>query len=108
MSCDRPSPSLEMESDLSSEGSGSYIVRSAERRQKVIQGLLVGDVYGCELQAPLVPVPTEQVVIAHGEIEQVTGRDAWWILIIVLGPWRRDGNERRSILRGITCGQGIC
>ncbi len=83
---------LEMEGDLSRERPRRHIVRSAERREKVIQRVLVRYVDAGQLQTPAVPVPFEQVVFANGSVEQASWSDSRRVLIVGSGARRRDSN----------------
>ena len=57
---------LEVEADFSSYGPRRDIVSSAERGEVVVEGLLVQQVYGRNLQAPFVMIAMKQIVVAHG------------------------------------------
>src|SRR5580658_6010345 len=96
----RPScqPALEVEPDLSANAPRRHEVRPAERRKEVIQRLFIRDVDDRESSAHLVLVSVEKIVVADGEIEEVSLRNARRILVIVLAIRRRHGNERRSKL----------
>ena len=74
-------------------------VRSAERRQEVVQRGLVRQVDDCESQAPLVTVTVEEVVISHAGIEQVPRSDPRRIVIVILRSRRRYPKPRRPVLR---------
>ena len=75
---------------------------SAERGQEVVESLLVGQVYGGELQAHLVAVSVKQVVVSHSEVEKMAGRNTGWIVIIVFRTWRWDRDMSRTVLGGWT------
>src|ERR1700733_15577016 len=62
---------LEVETHLSRKRSRRHVVRTAERRQEVIESVLVGDVHTREAQTPLVFFSVENVVVADGGVEQV-------------------------------------
>ena len=49
---------------------------AAERRKKVIEGHLVGDVDGRKPQGELLAIRAEQIVRPHTEIEEMTRSDA--------------------------------
>jgi hypothetical protein len=61
-------------------------MRSAEGGEEIVKTYLVGDVDCRNTKTPLVPVSTKNVVISDGEIEQMTGRDARRVVIIVFRP----------------------
>jgi hypothetical protein len=58
-----------MEGQFRSQGSRRYVVSSRERRQKVVERDLICDVDGRQLNAPLVFVTTEDVVIPDREVK---------------------------------------
>src|SRR5579859_7509030 len=89
---------LEMEGEFCGQGAGRNIVRPAERRQEVIQRILVGHVYGCEVEVHLITVGVEQVVLAHGHVEQVAGSNARGVAIIVAGARCGNTQERGAEL----------
>src|ERR1700728_23767 len=90
---------LEVEAQLHGFAAWRYVVRAAERGQEIVQGGLVGQVDNREAQAPLVPVAVEEVVLAHGGVEQVSRRNARWILVVILGPRRGNGNVLGTVTR---------
>jgi hypothetical protein len=65
---------------------------AAERGQEIVKRGFIGYVNRSELQAPLVFVVVEQVVVAETDIKQVPRRDAGRIMVVVLGAWgwKRD------------------
>ena len=65
-------------------------MRPAERRKKVIEGHLVGDVDGRKPQGQLLAIRAEQIVRPNTEIEEVARGDTWRISIIVLCAISRD------------------
>src|ERR1700722_7123435 len=90
---------LEVKSNLSGESARGDVVRPAEGRKKVVQRVFVRDVNSGQLEAPLVSVSMKQIVLAQGNVEQITGGDAGRILVIVFGIRSRHLQERRSKLR---------
>jgi hypothetical protein len=60
-------------------------VRSTKGGEKVVERRFVGDVDGAHLQAPLVAVAVKQVVVPHGHVEEVAGRDSRRIMVIIFG-----------------------
>jgi len=67
-------------------------VRAAERGQEVVERGLVGDVDGGDLEAPLVLVGVEQIVISHADIEQMAGSDAGRVTVVVFGAGCGQGD----------------
>src|SRR5580704_8657370 len=71
-------------------------MRTAERREVVVQRRLVSQIDDREAQTPSVLVATEKVVVAHADIEQIPWSDALRIVVVVLRPGRRYLDQRRS------------
>src|SRR5262249_42842731 len=88
---------LEVETQLHRLAPWRHEVRSAERRQEVVERFLVRQVDHRESQAPLVAIAAEQVVVADADIEQMSWRDAWRILVVVLGTVGRNLDSRRAV-----------
>src|SRR5258706_2403389 len=99
--------SLEVQSDLRRHSAWRDIVRPAERRKKVIERVLVGQVDGGQLRAHLVLVAMEHIVMSHGEIEKMAWCDARRVVVIVLragsGNPQQTGGELGG---GARAGQG--
>ena len=60
-------------------------MRAAEGRKEVVENIFVGQVDDRKAQAHLVAVAIQQVVMADGQIEQVTGLNALRIVVVVFG-----------------------
>ena len=78
-----------MQPNSSRQRSGSNVVRAAERREKVVERVFVRDINRRQLQADLVSIPVEEVVMSDSEIEQVSRRHARRIGVVVFSAWRR-------------------
>src|SRR5580704_7569190 len=91
-----------METEFDGFGARRYVVRAAEGGKKIVQGGFVGQVDDREAEAPLVAVTVEKIVVAHGEIEEVTRLNAWRILVVVLRAGRRNLHVFRSVQRRST------
>src|ERR1019366_8871908 len=100
-----PHRPLEVKPDLSRQRARRHIVRPAEGRKEVIQRCFVGNVDRGERKTPFVVVAFEQVVIAHRNIKQVTGRNARRIMVVVLRPGGRYLYQIRTILRRSASGE---
>ena len=74
-----------MKTQLCGEGAGRDVVGSAEGGEEVVQGYTVGYVDGRELQAPFVFVTVEEVVVSHGNIEEMTWCNASGIVVGIVG-----------------------
>src|ERR1700716_4186160 len=59
-------------------------MRTRERRQEVIKRDLVGHIYGGDLKAPLISLTVEEIVIAHGNVEEVPRGDARRVVVVTL------------------------
>ena len=70
--------------DFRCHGARRDVVRAAERGQKVIERVLVGDVDGGEVDVGLVALLVEDVVLAKRGIEEVARRNALRVLVVVL------------------------
>ena len=55
---------LEVETQLRSQSSWRYIMRSAERRQEIVERVPVRQVDDSQLRAPFVFVAVKQIVVA--------------------------------------------
>ena len=66
------------------------VMRAAERRQEVIERVLVRQIDRRQLQADFVLVASEHVVVSDRKIKDMPGRNAWRVLVVVLGT--RQGN----------------
>ena len=75
-------------------------MRAAERREEVVERVLVGDVDGGQAEAPLVSFAVEEIVFTNGGIEEAARRNARWILVIVLRARCGDADKLRGELRG--------
>ena len=84
---------LKIESDLRRQRSRRYIVRSAERREKVIECILVGYVDRRQVKVQLVVFLVKDVLLSDGNIEQVARCDARRVLVIVFGSWRWNADQ---------------
>jgi hypothetical protein len=91
-----------MKAEFGGIRSRSDEVRSAERRQEVVERSFVRQIDDRETQAHLVAVvATKQIVVTRADIEQITRGDARWIVIVVFGPRSRKANAGRVIQRRI-------
>src|ERR1039458_746639 len=83
-------------------------MRAAEGGKKVIQRVLVGNIDGRNVQVRLEAAGVKEIVLADGSVEQVAGRDARRVLVVVAAAGRGNLHQIRGILRGQAgCGQGI-
>jgi Tol biopolymer transport system component len=99
---------LEVEPNLRRHRPRRYIVRAAERRKEVIQRRFVGHIDGGQRKTQFVMIPLEQVVVADRDVEQVTGRDTRWIVVVILSSRSRDLYQRRSVLIAWACSRQRC
>src|SRR6266404_2457582 len=80
----------EVEAQLRRQSSRRDIVRSTEGGQEIVQGNPVREVDSGQLNADLVLVTVEKVVMTHGKIEEMAWRDASGVVIGVVGSRRGD------------------
>jgi len=59
-------------------------MRATESGQKVIEHVVVGDIDGCQLQTDFVLVAVKQIVVPNGQVEETSGLDALWIVVVLL------------------------
>src|SRR5271170_6178170 len=90
---------LEVETNLCRESSRGHIVSSAERRQKVVKRVLVGDVDGLQAQTPSVIVTFEDVVFANGGVEQIAWLDPLRILVVIARVRSGNFHQVRGVFR---------
>src|SRR5207245_5038004 len=65
-------------------------MRSAKRGEKVIQRFLVCKIDHCKLHRHFVPVGVHDIIETKAHIEEMTRRDSWWILIVILSAVGRN------------------
>jgi hypothetical protein len=87
-----------MKSELRRHRARNHIVRAAEGGEEVIESIIVRDVNKGQLTTPLVLVTVKEVVISYRKVEQVSGPDAGWIVIVVFFARRRNINQSRREL----------
>ncbi len=90
---------LESKSQLRHEGAGRDEVCAAERREKIVQGHLIGQVEGGKLERNLGSIGVKKIVETYSHIKEVPWRDARGIRVNVDGSGRRDHQARGAELR---------
>jgi hypothetical protein len=85
---------LEVEGEHGGNRTRRDVVRTAEGRKEVVERILVGQINNRYLTADFVLVAAKQVVMSEGEIEEIPGRDALRIVIVVLGIGRGHFYQR--------------
>ena len=93
-----------MEAEFRRVRARRHKVCAAERRQKVVESNLVGQVDDREPQAPLVTVAVKQIVVTGANVEQVSRGDARRIVIVVFRSGRREADARGSVKGWIAAG----
>ncbi len=83
---------LEVKAQLPGHRPRTDEVRSAKRGEKVVERFLVGDIDDRHSRAPPKAIAVKQVVVSQGNVEQIARRDAWRVLVIVLGAIGRDAD----------------
>ena len=83
---------LKVETDRCRQRARGNEMRPAKSGQEVVERDLVGQVDGRKAKAPLPFFAVEQVVVTHGQVEQIARRDARRIVVVVLGAggWNLD------------------
>ena len=92
----RISDALEVEPNLRRHRPWRHIVRSAERRQEVVQRVFVRDVHRRQPQTPLVAIAAQQVVLSQRCVEEIPWRNARRILVVVLRARRGNLDQLRG------------
>ena len=75
-----------MESDRCSYCARRNIMRSAERREEVVEGLFIRNIDNRQPGAHLVPVAVKNVVMPHRQVKQVTRLNPLRIVIVFFRP----------------------
>lgn len=85
-----------MKPNLGGYSTRSDVVRAAESRKEIVKHVVVRQVDDGQLRAPFVPIAVEEIIVAHGEIEEIPRRDARRIFVVLFGSrgWHLD--ERRT------------
>ena len=78
-----------MERELGRYGAWRHVVRSTEGGKEIVERFFVHQIDDGNAEAPSVLVTVEEVVFAHREVKEVAGRDAGWIVVVILraGGW---------------------
>ena len=87
---------LEVQRNLRCPRARSNIVRTAERRQEVIQGILVGDVDGSQVEVDLVVLLVKDVVFSQRCVKKVAMLNAGWVVVVVACAGSGNIDELRS------------
>src|SRR5271165_1081367 len=82
---------LEMKPDFCGQSSRRHVVSSAESGKEVVERHFVGQIDSGKSQAPLVTVAAEEVVFTHGDVEQISRRNARRVVIGAFGAGRGNG-----------------
>src|SRR5216683_6745424 len=75
---------LEVKAYLCRQSTRCDIVRTTERRKEVVQRVFVGDVYGCQAEAPFTFVAVEEIVLAERHIEEIALGNPRRVVVVVL------------------------
>ena len=81
---------LEGVADFAGDRARGYVVRTRERREEVVQRVLVGDVDCRKPHAHFVLVAMKEIVFAERHIEEVSGLNTRRIVIVISGVGRRN------------------
>ena len=80
---------LEVETQFRRLGAGRDVVRAAKSRKEIIQSHSVRQIDDRKAEAPSVPIPAKQVVLAHGEIKQIARLNSLRSVVVILRSRRR-------------------
>jgi hypothetical protein len=75
-------------------------VRAAERGQEVVKGHLVGEVRNGEATGGSHVFRPKQIFGSGPQIKQVPGCDARRIVVVIFGPFLRNDQPGRAVIRG--------
>ena len=85
-----------MKPNLGGYSTRGDVMRAAEGRKEVVKHVVVRQVDDGQLRAPFVLIAVEEVIVAHGEIEEIPVCDARRIFVVLFGSWGRHLDERRA------------
>ena len=74
-------------------------MRATESGKEVVKRILVSNIDCGKCETPSITFTFEQVVVTHGNIEQVARRDAGRMMVIILGVRSRHLKETGTELR---------
>ena len=66
---------LEVETNLTGNGARRHVVRAAESGEEVVNAYSVRQIDHGEAGTPLEPVAVEDIVVTHGNVEQIARPD---------------------------------
>src|SRR5882672_2500081 len=89
---------LEVESQLRRQRARRDVVGTAKGGKEIVEGDLVGNVNGCQAQAPLVAVLAEQVVVSQTNVKEISGSNARRIVVVIRRSRCRNLDQRRAEL----------
>src|SRR3954451_6753489 len=72
-------------------------MRSAERRQEVVESSFVRNIDRRKLEVRFELVPAEHVVDTYTDVEQISGRYAWRVVIGIKRSWSGNCDARRAV-----------
>src|SRR5215469_9017935 len=101
----RPFFRLKVKSKFGGEGAWGDVVCAAEGGEKIVEGVLVGQIDRGKDKTDLVALAAQQVVVSNGEIKQVSRLDARGILVVVLRPRRRNLQQAGAQQAGSAAGE---
>src|SRR5580692_8496457 len=90
---------LKVEAQLRRLAAWRDVVGSAKGGEEVVQREFICQVNDRKAEAPLVPVPVEEVVLAHGEVKEAARLDPLRVVVVILGSRCRYLNQIGAELR---------
>ena len=88
-----------MEAEFSGHRPWRQIMRARECGEEVVESVLVGKVDGGQMEAPLVLIAVKKIVLAKRCVEDVAGRDARRVVVVILGVGAGNGKQAGGVLR---------
>ena len=90
-------PSLVVPTERNLVTAGRYPVRSAEGRQEIIKRSFVRDIDGRELEVRFDFVAAEHVIDPYANVEQISRRDAWRVVIGIESAGSRNRDSGGTV-----------
>lgn len=81
---------------------GRNVMRTAERREEILQSSLVRYIDDRKSGAHFVLVSPENIVVTNGHIEKAAGGDSRRIVVVIFGPRSGNTQQGRPVLRPAT------
>ena len=88
-----PIKKLKVEGDFGGQRAGGDVVCAAEGGEEVVEGVVVGEVDGGEVEIDFVAFGVEDVVFAEGGVKEAARCNALRVSVAVAGAGSGDGEQ---------------